>query len=272
MSTVVCTKPSSAKSDPETMPNDPLERLVSLSREFGREDRAWAILGEGNTSTRIDDGRFYVKASGSRLGEATREDFTEVDLHRALEYVARPSLTDEEVQAALDSIKLDPAAKRPSVETFVHAVCLEEGDCRWVGHGHPESVLSILCSQAGAQPYSEHIFPDAIVVCGRSFAVVPYVDPGFKLAHAVRDALRTFKEAHGKAPKIIFLENHGPFLLGQSDLDVLNTMKMLDKWSKILLANRHFGGANYLSPEESDRIEGRLDEAYRRKRLLEAEK
>ena len=251
---------------------DPLDQLVTLSREFGREDRGWAILGEGNTSTRIDEGRFYVKASGSRLGEASREDFTEVDLNRALEYVAQPSLTDEEVQAALDAIKLDASAKRPSVETFVHAVCLQEGDCNWVGHGHPESVLSILCSEAGAKPYSEHIFPDAIVVCGRSFAVVPYIDPGFHLAHAVRDALHTFKETHGKSPKIIFLENHGPFILGQSDLDVLNTMKMLDKWSKILISNQLFGGANYLSAEESDRIEGRLDEAYRRKRLLESGK
>jgi rhamnose utilization protein RhaD (predicted bifunctional aldolase and dehydrogenase) len=252
------------------MHNEPLDKLVTLSREFGREDRGWAILGEGNTSTRVSDDRFYVKASGSRLGEAKPEDFTEVDLHRALEYVAKPSLTDEEVQTALDAIKIDANAKRPSVETFVHAVCLQESDCNWVGHGHPESVLSILCSQAGAKPYGEHIFPDAIVVCGRSFAVVPYIDPGFKLAHAVRDALLTFKQAHGKTPKVIFLENHGPFILGQSDLDVLNTMKMLDKWSKIIIANQLFGGSKNLSSEESDRIEGRLDEAYRRKRLLEA--
>jgi rhamnose utilization protein RhaD (predicted bifunctional aldolase and dehydrogenase) len=116
----------------------------------------------------------------------------------------------------------------------------------------------------------EHIFPDVIVMCGRHVAVVPYVDPGFKLAHAVRDSLRAFKAKHGKSPKIIFLENHGPFILGQSDLDVINTMMMLDKWAKILIANQAFGGAKNLSSEESDRIENRLDEAYRRKRLLES--
>lgn len=251
------------------MDTNTLDQLVKLSQEFGREDRAWAILGEGNTSALGDAGRFYVKASGSRLGAASRQDFTEVNMEQALEYVAKPSMTDAEVQDALEAIKVDPQAKRPSVETFVHAVCLSLGDCQWVGHGHPESVLSILCSQSGAKPYMEHVFPDAIVVCGRNFAVVPYIDPGFKLAHGVREALLAFKEKHGKSPKVIFLENHGPFILGQSDLDVINTMQMLDKWSKVIIANQLFGGSKYLPAIESDRIENRLDEAYRRQRLLE---
>lgn len=252
------------------MENSTLEKLVRLSRDFGREDRAWAILGEGNTGTRLGDNSFLVKASGSRLGTACADDFTEVDLGKALEFINRDQLTDEEVQAALEAIKVNSDAKLPSVETFVHAVCLSEGDCSWVGHGHPESVLSILCSEAGAKPFMRHIFPDAIVMCGRHMAVVPYVDPGFKLAHAVRDSLRAFKAKHGKSPKVVLLENHGPFILGQSDLDVINTMMMLDKWSKIMVANQAFGGSGNMSEEASDRIENRLDEAYRRKRLMES--
>lgn len=251
------------------MDTNTLDQLVKLSQEFGREDRAWAILGEGNTSALSKVGRFYVKASGSRLGAARREDFTEVNMEQALECVAKATLSDAEVQDALEAIKVDPEAKQPSVETFVHAVCLSLGDCQWVGHGHPESVLSILCSQAGAKPYLEHVFPDAIVVCGRNFAVVPYIDPGFKLAHGVRESLLEFKAKHGKSPKVIFLENHGPFILGQSALDVINTMQMLDKWSKVIIANQLFGGSKYLPAAESDRIENRLDEAYRRQRLLE---
>lgn len=248
---------------------DTLEKLVALSRELGREDRNWAILGEGNTSTLASEYSYYVKASGSCLATANRDDFTEVNLDLALEHINRTSLTDEEILVALESIKVDKNSKLPSVETFVHAVCLSEGDCRWVGHGHPESVLAILCSKLGAKAYSKHIFPDAIVVCGRSFAVVPYVDPGFKLAHAVRNSIRRFKKLHNKSPKVILLENHGPFILGQSDLDIINTMMMLNKWSKILIANQAFGGAQYLSNSDSDRIENRLDEAYRRKRLLD---
>ena len=273
MLTEVCTKPFCVNpTNPHLMSKDRLEKLIELSREFGREDRGWAILGEGNTSAMGDADSFYVKASGSCLGLASRSDFTEVNINQALEFVAKPSMTDAEVQDALEAIKVHPNGKRPSVETFVHAVCLSLGDCKWVGHGHPESVLSILCSQSGAKPYLEHIFPDAIVVCGRHFAVVPYVDPGFKLAHGVRDVLVEFKEKYGKVPKIIFLENHGPFILGQSDIDVINTMQMLDKWSKVILANQLFGGSNYLAKTESDRIENRLDEAYRRRCLLEQER
>lgn len=246
-----------------------LEQLVNLSREFGREDRGWAILGEGNTSARVSEESFLVKASGSRLGTARPCDFTEVNLVKTQGYIAKESLTDEEVQMALESIKVDPKAKFPSVETFVHAVCLSEGDCNWVGHGHPESVLSILCSEAGAKPFLKHIFPDVIVMCGRHMAVVPYVDPGFQLAQAVQNSLRGFKAEYGKSPRVILLENHGPFILGQSDLDVINTMMMLDKWSKIMIANQAFGGSRNISVAASDRIENRLDEAYRRKRLLE---
>mgnify|MGYP000620518358 CR=1 FL=1 len=246
-----------------------LEQLVNLSREFGREDRGWAILGEGNTSARVSEESFLVKASGSRLGTARPCDFTEVNLVKTQGYIAKESLTDEEVQMALESIKVDPKAKFPSVETFVHAVCLSEGDCNWVGHGHPESVLSILCSEAGAKPFLKHIFPDVIVMCGRHMAVVPYVDPGFQLAQEVQNSLRGFKAEYGKSPKVILLENHGPFILGQSDLDVINTMMMLDKWSKIMIANQAFGGSRNISVAASDRIENRLDEAYRRKRLLE---
>ena len=49
-------------------------------------------------------------------------------------------------------------------------------------------------------------------------------------------------------------------------------MQMLDKWSKVILANQLFGGSNYLAKTESDRIENRLDEAYRRRCLLEQER
>ena len=129
-----------------------------------------------------------------------------------------------------------------------------------MGWSWPSRVCSFDSVQSiWSKPYLEHIFPDAIVVCGRHFAVITYVDPGFKLAHGVRDVLVEFKEKYGKAPKIIFLENHGPFILGQSDIDVINTMQMLDKWSKVILANQLFGGSNYLAKTESDRIENRLD-------------
>jgi rhamnose utilization protein RhaD (predicted bifunctional aldolase and dehydrogenase) len=153
------------------------------------------------------------------------------------------------------------------VETFLHAICLREGGAKWVGHTHPVAVLGILCSQLGAEPFQRHIFPDAIVVCGRRVAVVPYVDPGIRLAVALRKSLRQFLKDHGVAPKVIFMVNHGPVVLGQTERDVLNTMLMLDKWAAILAGNYTLGGPRFLEEKISDRIENRPDEHYRRQAI-----
>ncbi|HSW43277.1 MAG TPA: hypothetical protein VLM76_12275 [Patescibacteria group bacterium] len=49
---------------------DALHQLIGLSRSLGEPSRQLAILGEGNTSARIDDETFWVKASGTQLATA----------------------------------------------------------------------------------------------------------------------------------------------------------------------------------------------------------
>ncbi|MEI9960514.1 MAG: hypothetical protein WDM76_05070 [Limisphaerales bacterium] len=44
-----------------------LAALLRLSHELGNPQRPLAILGEGNTSVRLDAQSFLVKASGSNL-------------------------------------------------------------------------------------------------------------------------------------------------------------------------------------------------------------
>ncbi len=241
-----------------------LDRLIRLSHELGREDRELAILGEGNTSADLGDGTFLVKASGSQLGTIDASGLTRVEMAPVLEAIDHPELSDDEVRGRLEACRVDSASKLPSVETFLHALCIKEAGAKWVGHTHPVSVLRILCSQRGAEPFLRHVFPDEIVVCGRNLAVVPYIDPGLRLAVAVRDSLREFMDTHGVAPKVILMVNHGPVALGATDRDVLNIMLMLDKWAKILAGNFALGGPQFLESTTSDRIENRPDEHYRR--------
>lgn len=111
------------------------------------------------------------------------------------------------------------------------------------------------------------LFPDGIVVCGHHPAVVPYVDPGFYLGHAIRTELRRYQDAYGRSPKLLLMVNHGITALGQTAQEALNIMRMADKWSKILLATYASGGPNYMPEEEAERIDNRLDEVYRRKVL-----
>jgi len=248
-------------------PVEILKRLIRLSHELGREDRRLAILGEGNVSADLGDGTFYVKASGSQLATIEATGFTRVNFAPVLEALNHPDQIDEAVRNVLEACRVDQQNKLPSVETFLHAICLKEGGAKWVGHTHPVSVLGILCSQLGAEPFRRHVFPDQIVVCGRHLAVVPYVDPGIRLAVALRRSVRRFQVEHGVAPKVILMVNHGPVVLGQTDREVLNTMLMLDKWASVLLGNYSVGEPRFLDGKNSDRIESRPDEHYRRRAI-----
>lgn len=247
--------------------NAVLDQLISLSLDVGREDRGLAILGEGNTSADGGDGTFWIKASGTSLSTANEASFSHIHMDAVLDYVARPQMNEVEVGEALAAVLVDPSHKRPSTETFMHAVLLAEGGAKWVAHAHPVSANAILCSKLGAEPYLRPMFPDGIVVCGRYPAVVPYVDPGFYLGHAIRNELRRYQDAYGSNPKLMLMVNHGITALGQTAQEALNIMRMADKWSKILLGTYALGGPNYMPEEEAQRIDKRLDEEYRRKML-----
>ncbi len=85
----------------------------------------------------------------------------------------------------------------------------------------------------------------------------------------MRDGLADFRAEHGKPPKVILMENHGPVALGASSKEVLNILLLLDKWARVLLGTFAAGGPNFLSEEDAEKIDRRLDEAYRRK-MIEA--
>lgn len=248
--------------------NSILDQLIWLSHELGREERQLAILGEGNTSAACDDGTFWVKASGSQLRDITAQGFSQVNTAAIMELMARERMDDqEEVGRALMASLVDSQARRPSVETFLHALCLHEAGAAWVAHTHAVSVNQILCSRLGAEPFLHHLFPDGIVVCGRHPAVVPYVDPGFALAAVVRAELRRFQDIHGHAPKLLLMVNHGLVALGQTAHEALNITLMADKWAKIILGAYSLGGPNFLPDQQAERIDTRLDEHYRRRQL-----
>jgi rhamnose utilization protein RhaD (predicted bifunctional aldolase and dehydrogenase) len=246
---------------------DHLTKLLALSREIGRADRRLAILGEGNTSTDLGDGTFLVKSSGSSLSNLDESGVSRVNLAPVLAALDDETLDDSGVKAVLEVSRTDASPRLPSVETFMHAVCLAEGGAKWIGHCHAEAVMSVLCSTHGAKPFLSHIFPDAIVVCGRHVAVVPYIDPGLALAREVRGALREFRAAHGTSPKVILLENHGPVALGSSETEVLNILLMLDKWARVLAGALAVGSPRFLPSAVSDRIDNRPDEHYRRAQI-----
>ncbi len=193
--------------------------------------------------------------------------FSHVNIDAVMALLDNKSMDDEAVGKALMDVLVDPSHRRPSVETFLHALCIQEGDAKWVAHTHAISVNAILCSKLGAEPFRNHLFPDGIVVCGPQAAVVPYVDPGLPLAQAVRNELHRFQDDYGFSPKLLLMENHGLVGLGQSAQEALNINLMADKWAKTIIGTYAAGGPNFLSQANVARIDSRLDEHYRRQQL-----
>jgi rhamnose utilization protein RhaD (predicted bifunctional aldolase and dehydrogenase) len=245
-----------------------LTELVELSRSLGRPERHLAILGEGNTSVRLDDESFLVKASGTSLARANEESFVKMDLERTLALLELRDPTDDELGEALMAARSSSAdGLRPSIEAVMHALALSEGEATFVGHTHPTSVNCVLCSDRAEALSAGAIFPDQVVVLGRYPLHIPYADVGLPLARALRDGLREHKRRVGAAPRTIYLQNHGLVALGQSASGVEQVTTMADKHARIMAGALAAGAPVYLTAEQADRLDTRSDEDYRRRVL-----
>jgi rhamnose utilization protein RhaD (predicted bifunctional aldolase and dehydrogenase) len=162
-----------------------LEQLIQLSHELARDDRHLAMLGEGNTSADCGDGTFWVKASGAEMATVDASGFSRVSLDAVREMMRSDQLSDQQVEEGLLAALHDKSHRKPSVETFLHAISISEAGAKWVCHTHAVSVLKILCSKMGGEPFRKPLIPDMIVMCGTEPLIVPYIDPGFPLAAGV---------------------------------------------------------------------------------------
>jgi rhamnose utilization protein RhaD (predicted bifunctional aldolase and dehydrogenase) len=247
-------------------PIEILEQLVSMSRRLGDPALDYAILGEGNTSARIDGDTFWVKASGAEMRTIEASGFVQVGFGGVLSMLESDDLSDAEVKAGLEAARTDPeATARPSVETVLHALALTLEGVNFVGHTHPTAVNAVLCSQKAEEAIAGRLFPDEIVYCGPAPVYIPYTDPGVPLARVVRDAIEGYLAEYREVPKVILMQNHGLIALGRSAQEVENITAMYVKTARVILGAYALGGLFPLSPENVARIHTRPDEQYRRR-------
>ena len=248
-----------------------LYELVNMSLQLGKPENDYVILGEGNTSARIDDDSFFVKGSGKYLAESEASTFVKVRLKDALDMLDAQDLTDEEIKDALFAACAHPANKmKPSVETTFHAFLLTLPDVNFVGHTHPTAVNSLLCSVNAKQVLKGRIFPDEIVYCGIEPVYIEYVDPGLELGRIIRERAQAFVDEYGCAPKVILVQNHGLIACGRTGHEVEAITAMWCKTCRVLAGASVFGGIRYFSKENVERIYTRPDEHYRRGRFGES--
>ena len=244
-----------------------LEDLLALSHEIGREERRLAILGEGNTSARLTDQTFLVKASGTCLGKLSKDDIVECRFDGLLPLLEKESLTDQQVDDALLGSRVDSKSKKPSVEAIFHAYLLSLPGIKFVGHAHATAVNQVLCSPRARDFAEQRMYPDEIVCCDVASVFVPYTDPGLKLAQTIRSETEVFVKKHQRQPRVILMQNHGIITLGATQQSVLAAMLMAEKSAKVFVGAAQLGGPVFFSEENTARIAGRPDEAYRQRAL-----
>lgn len=247
--------------------SEKLRSLLNLSHDLADPLRQLAILGEGNTSVRLDAKTFLVKASGSCLGTLRKEDVVECRAAGLLKLLERRTVSDAEVEAALMAARVDSRAKKPSVEALFHAWLLTLPGVEFAGHTHAQAVNGILCSPRAREFAAKRIFPDEIVCCDVESVFVPYTDPGLCLAQTIRDRTNAFIKKHRRTPRVVLLQNHGIITLGRTAEAVLAAMFMAEKAARIWLGAAALGGPVFLLPRHVTRISGRPDEAIRQKIL-----
>ncbi len=186
-----------------------IEDLIAISRKFGQDSR-FVIAGGGNTSYKNED-KLWVKASGHALATITEEGFAVLD--RSLLNPMGEKAYSDDTAIREEQVKNDLAIacltkdRRPSVETSLHN-CM---GFAFVVHLHPTLVNGLMCS-VNAEAACKELFPESLYI--------EYTDPGYTLFKKVYDRIQAYKEANGKEPQVIFLQNHGIFVGGDTTAEI----------------------------------------------------
>ncbi len=204
--------------------------LVRLSQYVGeRFDLVQA--GGGNVSLKRPDGTMIVKASGVALADVDdTAGFAEVTLGPLAAFLRGPELVgaggqgEREQLAAQHLVRYTaPGSPRPSLETYMHTLFH-----RCVAHTHPLAVSAVVCRR----DWRERLRP----LFAETALYVDYRTPGIDLAVAIDQASGEASRFDQRRPVVVFLQNHGLLVSGDSPDEVLRTTD--ETASRI---ERHFG-------------------------------
>ena len=199
--------------------------LVEISRFAGR-DVLLVQGGGGNASVKSSDGaRMWIKASGVRLREVTRDSgYVETDLPSLVALMRHPDLTARSrSQAHEEFVRRLQTSPRPSLEIGFHAVLT-----RVVLHPHPVYVNAFACMEGGEAALAEALSEPVVWV--------RYEPPGYALGAEVDTVAAGFQRTHGHLPATIVLSNHGLIAAGARGAEVIAATRRL-----VGAGKAHFG-------------------------------
>jgi len=197
-----------------------IKDLIEVSQFYGKQND-YVIAGGGNTSFK-DDKYLWVKASGFSLATIGEEGFAKLDRKQLNEintntYSEDALLREEEIKNDLLKSRVETEkGQRPSVETSLHNLI----DYSLIVHTHSTKVNGLMCSTQAAEKTAE-LFGDKVLY-------IPYEDPGYILFKVIEKAILKYREEKGAEPAIIFLQNHGVFVGGNSVEEIHSIYNEID--------------------------------------------
>ena len=203
-----------------------LELRVFSSNLLGRSDEL-VLHGGGNTSVKsmVDNEEIlFVKGSGWDLVSIKEEGFSPVKMSTLLEMAELEELSDTNMVSGQKEAMTNKTAPNPSVEAILHALI----PFKVVDHTHADAIVTISNSVNGTEHISK-IFPN--------FLIVPYIMPGFILAHEIYKMTRHFDWATCEG---IILHNHGIFTFDDNAKKSYDKMiNAVSKAENFLTENAH---------------------------------
>ncbi len=180
----------------------------------------WVQAGGGNSSVKINDHEMYVKASGYQLSEvSTEKGWSKVNYKKIADFFKLNPNNNDLKECEKDLIASSfIAGEKPSIETFLHSMTQKV-----TLHTHPTLINAILTRDNYVNIINE-LFPDSIII--------DYQTPGILLAELL------FAKTSGSASNLIFLQNHGLIVTGDSVSHVIDvTNSTVDKAAEFLKIN-----------------------------------
>ena len=92
---------------------NPLNSLIEMTRILGDPQNDYVVIGEGNTSMRLDAESFAVKASGQQMHNIDADGFVSVYLEPILGLLDHPPTTMSEQKAITNSAVVDRSSALP---------------------------------------------------------------------------------------------------------------------------------------------------------------
>jgi len=223
--------------------------LVYRSNILGRDPSVTNWAG-GNTSAKIAEKDFRgeeisvlrVKGSGTDLATITRAGFPGLRLADINLLWNRKAMSDEQMVEYLVHCLVDLNAKRPSIDTLIHAFIPH----KHIDHMHPDAVIALCTAKHGRRIMRE--------IYGKDAEWIDWLRPGFALAKQCGRIVRANPNL-----KAILLGKHGLITWGQTSKECYeNTISVIEQAQRYIEEHRRrskaFGGARYRGLPKSERL------------------